>query len=119
MKIKMAGVVDTLTSMRILQRHGQPWSELLLLCWGRTADQRHKESTKQSQMQLKDFCHYSYYSYRKRTASMRYLFRLFYVAVIDPLSLRTGSTCRMLFKPRLLLPDAGSTVVSTESAFTK
>lgn len=59
-------------------------------------------------------------SYRKKTASLRYLFLLFYDAVIYPLSHYTGSTCRMLFKPRLLLPGAGSTpMVSTGSAFPK
>lgn len=108
MTVKMAGIASTVTSERILQRHGQPWSELLLLCRGRTADYRREQSTKQSQRQWKDFCHHSYYPTADEQLLWGIFFLLFYNAVIYPLSLLTGSTCRMLFRPRLLLPDAGS-----------
>lgn len=55
-------------------------------------------------------------SYRKRAASLRYLgpFFYFFDAAIYRLSDKTGTTCRMLSKPRLL-----HRCVSSASAFPK
>lgn len=112
------------------------WQESFILChlWGYinvtvnlglsyfcyTDKERPIKETKRAQNNVKGFFFIILIILPQTNSFLKVFISSFLQCCHLPLSHFTGSTCRMLYKPRLLISDTGSTpVVCTGSAFPK